>query len=331
MQTFPVVQYLKTRDPACTVHWVVEEEYAGLVRAHPDVDGVLTVTTRKWRSGRGFKAFALAVKAMRKTLYDAVFDLQGNTKSGLITALARAKEKVGFAWKVVPEWPNCLVTTRKFSIDQRAPIQRQYLSIPQQFFKDKTAFQPRPVDLILSDVERALFDSIMRGGTPRVMVAFASRWENKTLAFEAWVDVLQGVRGPFYFVAGGGKEIEMAKRLAASFPGSQVLEKLPFPVWQQVMGKMELVIGVDSAALALCGLTEAPTFSFFGPTEASVYKPIGARHRHFQGSCPYGVRFEKRCPKLRTCATGACLRRCSHKILSSELRESSKGSSITKC
>jgi heptosyltransferase I len=74
---------------------------------------------------------------------------------------------------------------------------------------------------------------------------------------------------------------------------------------------MDRVIAVDSAALALCGTTSTPSFSFFGPTQASIYKPLGVQHHHFQGTCPYAMSFSARCPRLRSCKTGACLKQAS--------------------
>ncbi len=44
------------------------------------------------------------------------------------------------------------------------------------------------------------------------------------------------------------------------------------------MREMDLVIAVDSAALALSGMTKTPSISFFGPSLASVYKPMGDHH-----------------------------------------------------
>ncbi len=35
---------------------------------------------------------------------------------------------------------------------------------------------------------------------------------------------------------------------------------------------------------------------------------LGPQHRFIQKECPYGVIFEGRCPKLRSCKTGACLK-----------------------
>jgi heptosyltransferase-1 len=71
---------------------------------------------------------------------------------------------------------------------------------------------------------------------------------------------------------------------------------------------MDCVIAMDSAALHLCGTTLTPSFSVFGPSAASIYKPLGSQHTHVQGFCPYKQEFIQRCPLLRTCKTGACIK-----------------------
>ena len=73
------------------------------------------------------------------------------------------------------------------------------------------------------------------------------------------------------------------------------------------MAEMDLVLAVDSLTLHLAGTTSTKTFSVFGPS-AAEYQPEGERHQTYQGKCPYGRLFEKRCPVLRTCSTGACTR-----------------------
>ena len=89
---------------------------------------------------------------------------------------------------------------------------------------------------------------------------------------------------------------------------SVVVDRLPLPTWQNLMDEVDLVIAVDSSALHLCGTTSTPSFSIFGPTSQRVFKPMGERHFAVQGSCPYGRTFEKQCPVLRSCPTGACIK-----------------------
>lgn len=252
------------------------------------------------------------ISSLKKTGYDVVFDLQGNTKSAFLTQVAKALRKVGFGWTSSPEWPNYFVTRERFEVAADLPIQKRYLSVVQQFFQDSEVFVPKGIELKLSPEEQEALASHRRLGRSRIMVAFASKWENKCLSISTLTEFLKHVYGEekcyFYFVSGNSQEKKIADELMAHFPESCALQGLSFPLWQRLMGEMDLVIAVDSAALALCGTTGTPSFSFFGPTQASVYKPVGNHHRYFQGKCPYGVSFSARCPKLRTCKTGACLK-----------------------
>lgn len=316
IHTFPVVQYLKARSPNCTIDWVVEEEYASLVRSHPDVATVYTVGSRRWRrhlfKKKSYQELIQFISLFKKKPYDAVFDLQGNTKSAFLTQIAKSSHKVGFGWNSSPEWPNYFVTRQRFEVSQGLPIQQRYLSVVQQFFNDETPFIPQGIELNLTEHETEELKRYPKQNGPSVMVAFASRWENKCLAQETLTAFLKDLYAEekccFYFVSGNREEKEEADQLAQQFPESLSLQGLSFPLWQRIMGQMDLVIAVDSAALALCGTTSTPSFSFFGPTKASVYKPIGAQHHHYQGTCPYQVNFAARCPRLRTCPTGACLK-----------------------
>ncbi len=316
IQTFPVVEYLKKRYPDCRVDWVVEEEYLTLVKSHPGISQALSLATRRWRRSifkkNSFYELAQMISSLKKTVYDVVFDLQGNTKSALLTQLIKASKKVGFGWTSLPEWPNYFATRERFNVDPNLPIQKRYLSVVQQFFNDPEPFQPGSVELQLSPLEQEKLVSYRQAGQSRIMVAFASKWENKCLSIPTLISFLKQVHEQekclFYFACGSDHEKRIADELGELFPKSCVLQGLSFPLWQRLMGEMDLVIAADSAALALCGTTATPSFSFFGPTKAAVYKPIGRQHSHFQGECPYALSFSARCPRLRSCKTGACLK-----------------------
>ena len=327
IHTFPVAEYLKKRCPTCSIDWVVEEEYASLVSSHPDVAAVYTIGSRRWRhqlfQKKSYVELVQLISKLKKKKYHAVFDLQGNIKSALLTHTARAAYKVGFGWNSSPEWPNYLVLQQRFEVSPDLPIQQRYLSIVQQFFKDETTFTPQHIELRLKDDEAEQLKRLLKPNYPSVMVAFASRWENKCLSNETLTQFLTKIYSQqkciFYFVSGSSEEKKRADKLAELFPDSISMQALSFPLWQAVMRHMDLVITVDSAALALCGTTSTPSFSFFGPTQAAVYKPIGMQHRHYQGICPYQENFIARCPRLRTCSTGACLKNATAEELSKEL------------
>ncbi len=317
IQAFPVLEYLKKRYPDAAIDWVVEKEYLSLVQAHPAVRRAIPFSSRTWRKAlfplSTWKEMRDFKKVLRQESYDILFDLQGNTKSAFITVLAKSKEKVGLGWKSVPEFPNFFATRRHIDIENSLQVQQRYLQVVQRFFADDEIFTPEGAALRLQPEEEARLGSLLLGKSPRVMIACGSHWENKKLAEKTLEEIVAKIAAQddpyFYFVWGNTAEKTIGDRLQSIFPKRGIsVGELSFSLWQALMREMDLVIAVDSAALALCGLTKTPSLSFFGPSMASVYKPLGDHHVAWQGSCPYGQIFTTRCPLLRTCKTGACLK-----------------------
>jgi heptosyltransferase I len=191
-------------------------------------------------------------------------------------------------------------------------IRHDYLSLAASFFKEPIPDEKSHVTLKISEKEKIFLDSICPK-RPSVIVCPGSAWRNKQLTPETLSAFLELVKNHmqchFLFVWGSQEEKELAMKLQKAFEGhSQVVEKMPLPMLQNLMDRSDLVIAMDSLPLHLAGTTKTPSFSVFGASSATKYKPIGTRHYAFQGSCPYGRAFVKRCPILRTCSTGACIR-----------------------
>lgn len=304
---FPVLAYLRSKFPEAQIDWVVEGGFASLIQAHPAINNVLTVDTKRWRKAPwSLQEIATFRRQLRQHTYDVIFDLQGNVKSGLILSQAKGKEKVGFGWKQVPEWPNGLFTNKKFETLPGRNIREDYLSIVQSYFDDPHPFEDNGVLLTAGITSpQKLKDT--------VMVCPGSAWPNKQMSEEALHQFLSRVQKKldcrFLFVWGTEGEREVAERLHEWFKGcSSILDRQPLPMLQNIMAQVQLVIAMDSLPLHLAGTTATPTFSIFGASSAAKYKPQGAQHHSYQGACPYGRTFEKRCPILRSCKTGACIR-----------------------
>lgn len=309
IQTFPVLDYLKLKFPEASIDWVVEKGIADLVSAHPHVRQVITVDTKKWRKKLFARSTWKEIQRMRKNLklnhYDLLFDLQGNSKSALFTCFANAKEKIGYGFKTLPEKLGGLVTTRRFNPPSGINIRLQYLHLVQAYFNDFRNSLEKPVK------------SKNFGG--RLIVCFGSNWKNKQLPQETLRKFLEQIEKKwgfsFLFVFGNEKEKKYAEELHQQFPKSIIVGNLSLVELQNLMEDVEMVFSMDSAPLHLCGTTKTPSFSVFGPSSANAYKPLGDQHAAFQGTCPYGKTFIKRCPILRTCKTGACMRDLSAETL----------------
>ena len=168
--------------------------------------------------------------------------------------------------------------------------------------------------LKISQEQQAAIEAVIqKSKRPIVMVCPGSAWRNKQLTTETLASFLDLLRDYlscyFLFVWGSAEEKQMVEKLHTEFAaGSQIVDKMSLPMLQNMMVMSNLVIAMDSLPLHLAGTTGTPTFSVFGASSAAKYKPPGNQHYAFQGSCPYGRSFEKRCPILRTCPTGACIR-----------------------
>ena len=318
VQTFPVVEYLKTVQGVARIGWVVEKAAASLVRAHPLVDTTIEIDTRAIRSffptADFFREIRRQRALIREEAWDMLFDLQGNMKSGAATWFARAEAKVGYGVRSAPEWPNVLVTNKRFDPEPDLPIRESYLSVVKEAFADERPFVPKGVELRLTEAEKKTFAHELARwpvSTPVWIVAGGSAWPNKMCRAETMAQVLRYLKdayGPYFiFVAGTGEELRTAGFLAKEFlQSSHVLFRPDLPVLQRIIGRATAVLAVDSLILHLAGTTPTPMFGFFGPSHAYRYAPPGSGH--FQGRCPKNVPFEHRCPHLRTCESGACLK-----------------------
>lgn len=321
IHAYPTVEFLRKKFPKAQIDWVVEAQNAELVRAHPAVNRTLTIYTKEWRKAPICKSSLKGIldfrRSLKEELYDVAFDLQGNIKSGLILSQVRSKHKVGFSSKTVPEWPNLLFTNYRINPPSGGNIRSDYLALAEAYIEEKPSCESLPTLLKLSpDDERQLnkyAKNLLVGKQPKVMVCSGSAWPNKQLTTEVLTDFLALVQKEigctFLFAWGSPAERLVADELKTRFDEtSHVMDRLRLPMLQNLMAKCDLVIAMDSLPLHLAGTTKTPTYSVFGASSAAKYKPLGSQHAAFQGSCPYGRTFEKRCPILRTCPTGACIR-----------------------
>ncbi len=325
LQSFPVVEYLRKRFPiGLTIDWAVEEEYLEMIEAHPMVDRAIQFPTRKWRKSlwkrSTWRSISHAVELLRSTQYDLLFDIQGNMKSALLSWIARADVKVGFGRKSVVEHLNIYATDQHIEVAPDLNVWSRNLSLVQTFFKDSAPFVAKGIYLRCTDKEKIRLEQLLENSSrPRYMVASFSRWPNKQLAISSLAELIKRIaieKNPFfYFIWNSAAEKKIADWLHSMESSSLSVGALSVPLWQALMKEMDLLLAVDSSALALSAISSTPSVSFFGPTSAQIYNPPGAHHRAWQGSCPYRIKFSMRCPFLRSCPTGNCLKTASVETL----------------
>lgn len=95
-----VVPRLRRLLPGCRLEWLVNGEYAELVKA-AGVDEVIVFDRQSWRTWRGVLAGARNVwevsRRVRRARYDIVIDLQGLLRSAWFTWVSGGERRIGFA------------------------------------------------------------------------------------------------------------------------------------------------------------------------------------------------------------------------------------------
>ena len=308
IQSFSVLNDLKNRFPNISIDWAVEAAFSLVVSSHPFVRRVISLEIKQRKN------LFQGLKSLRKEKYDLVFDLQGNTKSGLVTLFSRGKNKVGFGSRSVREWPNILATKVRYNISKDKNIRVFYLELIEKYLNKKSIRDFGGVRFKVSEEEEDTIKKIAAKAPSKktIMVCPGSKWPNKQLKVETLIQFLQKIEkkyeASFLLIWGSEEEKILVDQLRDKLKVSHVVDRLPIHLWQNLMNEVDLVIAVDSSALHLCGTTLTPSFSIFGPTAVDAFKPIGSRHKGIQGKCPYGIVFVKQCPLLRTCKTGACVK-----------------------
>ncbi len=321
IQAFTVLDYFHSRFKEIEIDWVIEKANLSLVNSHPLISNGICFDMKTWRKKilkkRTWKSFFSFIRFLRKKNYDIVFDLQGNCKSGLVTYLAKAKVKVGFGPNSIKEWPNLLATNKQFEVDANINMRLQYLQLVTKYFSDLKPVIFKGCRLLISDIQKSILNNILANKNlqtkTKVMVCPGAKWPNKQLSYETMLSFMKLLKehldASFLLIWGNDFEKFVVQNLNGEFKNSSIIiDKLSFPVWQNLMNDVDLVIAMDSSSLHLCGTIETHSFSVFGPTKNEVFKPIGDRHYAYQGKCPYNKVFEKQCPILRSCLTGACIR-----------------------
>ena len=91
-RTVPALVSLKRAYPDAQIDWFVHHAFVDVIRHHPDLHAVVPFyRSQTWRAVRQW--FSMLVRRE----YDAAYDLQGLTRSGLFTLATGARHRIGAA------------------------------------------------------------------------------------------------------------------------------------------------------------------------------------------------------------------------------------------
>lgn len=261
----PAVHNLKIGLDA-DIDWVVQNEYAGLVRCFTDVDRVIAMSrTRFWRE------FGFFIRQLRTRRYRYIIDLQGLLKSAFVARLARGRrriapsfsregsvllhnEKAGKKNKQRHAVEECLDVVRHLKLDVLPP--EFHLSFPRKPVEPKR---------------------------PRVALIPCSRWPTKNWAPDRFVEVakaLQDKAGASIFMIGSAANQDVCHGIGQMLSGTVVntCGMTNLVEMGSLIQEMDLVISVDSGPMHLAAALGKPLIAVFGSTNPQRTGPFGQLH-----------------------------------------------------
>jgi len=277
VHVLPVANALKRVWPETRITWIVQPVAHALVAGHDAIDEL--VVFRRGRGAAAWRSYRELAAALRGRRFDLLLGLQVYLKAGLITALVKARVKLGFdrARARDAQW---LFTNRR--IPARAPqhVQDQYFE-----FLDFLGIDPRPVTwgLRLTDAERAaqsaFFGALDR---PACAVVVGTSRREKNWPASDYARVLERVereRGLQPVLVGGPAQEE--RRIADEVirtTRARVVDQLADDV-RKLLWLVEgsaLLITPDTGPLHIARAVETPVVSLFGRTNPRRSGPYRA-------------------------------------------------------
>ncbi|MCB1054640.1 MAG: glycosyltransferase family 9 protein [Acidobacteria bacterium] len=299
----PVLTALRRHWPDAHVGWVVERSMASLLAGHPDIDELIPVDFRPWRrrlfSPATLKEILETRRVLRRFRADAVLELMGNHKGGLVAWASGCKVRIGLDRRSRREpssalWINRPVPPQGVHAVDRALSVLTGLGLsaePAGFAGERLlADPPSSAAALLAEAPEQL-----------ALVVPGTAWGNKTYPAERWGAVARGLAervGLTTWVATGPGEEVLGEAVAAASGGvARSLGLVDLPTFAALCRHARLVLGGDTGPTHLAHALGAPVLEIMGPTDPQSHGPyahpentIAVRlpcsfcHRRFDGA-----------------------------------------------
>jgi heptosyltransferase I len=292
VHALPVLNALRTQLPDAYIGWAVHPGAANLLEGHPQLDELIVLPRRLPQYGglTGFRNIVGSLKGKRGG-WDAGIDLQGLTKSAIVTRLSGAKKRIGFAGKPSREL-NGLFMNRRIQPQSDSVIQMNM-----ELLSGLDLIPDTPPEAVLhttADDDSRIDDwartAAVAGIRFVVLDAFAG-WSSKLWPDESWIEtagLLHQQHGLRPLLFHGPGERDHAEALGARMPATVGAAVAPDTTLRQYISLLRkharLVIAADTGPMHIAAALGIPTVALFGPSDSRRNAPTfsNARYRALQ-------------------------------------------------
>jgi heptosyltransferase-1 len=255
------VQDIRQAYPDAQIDWVVERAFAPLVLRCKGVHRVIACELRRWRkdmfSADTRHAWRLFKAELRQDDYDAVIDLQGLSKSALVSRLARlssdgkrygmANQTEGSSFEAPARWvADVAITlpTRSHAVTRSRQLCAQALHYTLPFYMSFGLLAQTSKGL--ATAKKVAFRTGLKG---LVVLVHGTSRADKEWPLAHWRELGTRLNAAGFMVAlphGNAAEEAACQAIAQDLPHVQVWPRLALDALTDSLANCDGVIGVDS-------------------------------------------------------------------------------------
>jgi len=295
VHAMPAVQDIRQIWPEARIDWVVERSFAPLLQRCDGLNRVIDCELRRWRQSPFSTATRQAWRRFKAELqrerYDAVLDLQGLSKSALISWLARlapggkryglANRTEGSSYEAPARWvadvavtvePHCHAVARSRAVCARA----LGYTLPEFMSFGLLA----PVDKAQVAINKVACEATYSNGW--VALVHGTSRADKQWPLDHWRSLGQRLNASGYAVAvphGSDAEQKTAQQIAQGLVCAVVWPRLGLDALTDALARCIGVVGVDSGLSHIAVALDLPHVQLYNFDTAWRTGPLNRAHQ----------------------------------------------------
>jgi lipopolysaccharide heptosyltransferase I len=302
IHSLPVLTAVRERYPEAYIAWIVNRNYADLLRGHPDLDAVLPLDRgaargSPWRAVVHYGSF---FNEVRKQNFDLIIDLQGLLRSGLMSGFSGAARRVGLS--TAREFSTWFYTDVVQVADFNAihAVDRCWLIAQALGMGDR----PKRFRLhIPEDARLWATQTLSECARPWIMAGVGARWKTKRWPPEHFAALTRralDLAGGTVFCVGGRDETPLAQAMGAHLghPVRDLTGRTSLPQLAALLRHADVMISNDTGPLHLAAALGRPVVAPYTCTKVLLNGPYGGEAGAVETEVWCQGSYLKRCRRL---------------------------------
>jgi len=280
LHALPAVAALRRARPDWTIDWVVDPRWAPLLvdseGRGPIVNRAHLAETKLWSraplSRATFRSIRVLRKALRAQHYDLVVDLQGTLRSGVISRMTGAPQRVGYSdprESLAAKFYTTKLTRRGTHVVEQAAV----------LLSEACGVELAPVEVSLPREEWAenwaAEDAVL--ARPMCVLGAGGGWGAKHWPAEKFGALAVQLRAMGFDVVVNAprKDDVVASEVVAASQGAARMVVCNVAGLVALMRRTDLFVGGDTGPTHLAAALAVPLVALFGPTDPARNGPWG--------------------------------------------------------